>query len=368
MHVPFLDLPKQHEELQEEILHTWKRILLSASFIGGKEVEMFEHDFAKACNTDHCVSVSSGTDALLLLYMALGVKPGDEIITPPNTFIATTEAITLAGGKIVFCDIDPLTHTIDPASVHDKISSRTVGIVPVHLYGQPADMDEINAIAARFNLWVVEDSCQAHLAEYKGKKTGTLGNGAAFSFYPGKNLGACGEAGAVTTNDRMLAQKIRMIRDHGQEAKYYHKREGCNARCDALQAAALRIKLPHLPEWTRLRQEKAAYYTNLLQNLPLTLPTIAAKRTHVFHLYVIQLANRNEIAKHLSEKGIATGLHYPVPLHLQEAYTHMHLPKGTFPVTEQAAETLLSLPIFPTISNKQIEYVCTTLKKYYDIR
>lgn len=363
MRVPFLDLPQHNTTLKHDILKVWESLLESAAFIGGEQVDRFEDEFARVCDTQYCVSVGSGTDALRFIFQGLGLKPGDEVITVPNTFIATTETITQAGGKIVFCDIDPHTYNIDCGQIEEKISSRTVGIVPVHLYGQPADMDEINCIAEKHGLWVVEDSCQAHLARYKGRRTGSLAHAAAFSFYPGKNLGACGEAGAVTTNDQALAEKIRTLRNHGQAQKYYHDIEGYNGRCDALQAAALRVKLPYLQEWCDLRGKKAAWYYDALAQSGVVLPHVSPDRTHVFHLFVILVEQRERVIQHLSGKGVSTGLHYPLPLHLQKVYTHMNFRPGSFPVAENAAERLLSLPIFPEITEEQLDYVCNCLKE-----
>ncbi|MBW1796072.1 MAG: DegT/DnrJ/EryC1/StrS family aminotransferase [Deltaproteobacteria bacterium] len=264
MQVPFLDLKTQNRALKAEILPLWEEILDSAAFIAGKHVSAFEEEFASACSVKHCVAVNSGTDALRFIFLALDLKPGDEVITVPNTFIATTEAITQASGNIVFVDIDPETYNMDPTKIEAAITPKTRGIVPVHLYGQPADMDPILAIAERHGLWVVEDACQAHLAEYRDRKAGSMGIAAAFSFYPGKNMGACGEGGAVTTNDEDLAAKVRMLRDHGQAKKYYHDMEGYNGRCDALQAAALRVKLKHLPAWNEARRKNAKRYFELL--------------------------------------------------------------------------------------------------------
>lgn len=363
MKVPFLDLPQHNRMMKEDILHVWGQLLDSASFIGGEQVERFEQEFAEVCSTSHCISVGSGTDALRLIFLGLGVQPGDEIITVPNTFIATTEAITQAGGKVVFCDIDEKTYNIDPNRISEKITSKTVGIVPVHLFGQPADMDEISAIADKHGLWVVEDSCQSHLATYKGKKAGSLSHAAAFSFYPGKNLGACGEAGAVTTDDPALADTIKALRNHGQSTKYIHDYEGYNGRCDALQAAALRIKLRHLQHWCDLRREKAEYYIQKLAALPITLPFIADDRTHVFHLFVILVDNRDRIMKELAEHGIATGLHYPLPLHLQKAYSYLEEGSGSYPKAEYAAKRLLSLPLFPELTTDQLHHVYDTLKE-----
>ena len=364
MEVPFLDLKTQNRALKAEILPLWEEILDSASFIGGKHVSGLEEEFAKACEVEHCVLVNSGTDALRFIFMALGLKPGDEVITVPNTFIATTEAISQAGGKIAFVDIDPGTYNMDTEKIEAAVTPKTKGIVPVHLYGQVADMDPILAIAEKRRLWVVEDACQAHLAEYKGRKAGSVGIAGAFSFYPGKNMGACGEAGAVTTNDAELASSIRMIRDHGQTKKYYHEMEGYNGRCDALQAAALRVKLKHLPAWNEARRKNAQYYFELLKYLDtIILPKVIDGCLPVYHLFVIQVNNRDAVAEILKKKSISTGLHYPIPLHLQKAYAHMKLMEGSFPVTEAYAKKLLSLPMFPELTEEQISYVCDCLKE-----
>ncbi len=363
MQIPFLDLARQHQALKQEILPLWAEILDSAGFIGGRHVAAFEEEFAALLGAPHCVAVGSGTDALRFILLALGLKAGDEVITVPNTFIAPTEAISQAGGRIVFADIDPRTYTIDPARIDAAITPRTRGIIPVHLYGQPADMDPLGTIAERHGLWLVEDACQAHLAEYKGRKAGTLGRAAAFSFYPGKNLGACGEAGAVTTSDATLAATVRMLRDHGQNKKYYHDIEGYNGRCDALQAAALRVKLKYLPQWTAARQAHAATYQRLLAGCPgLVLPTVAPWASHVFHLFVIQISRRDQVLAALTERGISCGLHYPLPLHLQQVYRHRSLPSGAFPVTEHCAERLLSLPMYPELTSAAIEHVCRNLR------
>ena len=333
-------------------------------FIGGKHVNAFEDEFAAACSVNHCVSVNSGTDALRFIFLALDLKPGDEVITVPNTFIATSEAITQAGGKIVFVDVDPLTCNMDPSKLESVITDRTKGIVPVHLYGQCADMDAILTIAGKHGLWVVEDACQAHLAEYKGRKAGAMGVAGAFSFYPGKNLGACGEAGAVTTNDARLADQIRMLRDHGQAKKYHHVMEGFNGRCDALQAAALRVKLKHLPEWNQARRKNAQCYSELLQNVDgIMLPGVDENCLPVYHLFVVQVDNRDMVQKALGKTGVSTGLHYPIPLHLQRAYDHMGLKIGSFPVTESCAGKLLTLPMSPEMTEEQLRMVSNSLIK-----
>lgn len=362
--IPFSDLKMQNRALKSEILSLWGEILDSAAFVGGAHVQAFEEEFAHACSVEECVAVGSGTDALRFILLAMELNPGDEVITVPNTFIATTEAISQAGGKIVFVDIDPDTSNMDPSKLESAITSKTKGIVPVHLYGQPADMDPILAVAAKHNLWVVEDACQAHLAEYKGRKAGTMGVAGAFSFYTGKNLGACGEAGAVTTRDAKLAQKIRMIRDHGQSEKYYHELEGYNGRCDALQAAALRVKLKHLPEWTAARRRHAELYLELLQDVKgIVVPKTHPDCLNVFHLFVIHSKKRDLIRNGLEQEGITTGLHYPLPLHLQAAYDYMGLRPGAFPVAESRAKELLSLPMYAELEEAQIHRVVNCLRK-----
>jgi dTDP-4-amino-4,6-dideoxygalactose transaminase len=363
MQVPFVDLKAQNRFLKAEILVLWDEILDSAGFVGGKHVIGFEEEFAEACSVEHCILVNSGTDALRFIFLALGLEEGDEIITVPNTFIATTEAISQSGARIAFVDIDPNTYNMDSSKLESTITSRTKGIVPVHLYGQTADMDPILDIAEKYGLWVVEDACQAHLAEYKGRKAGSIGIAGAFSFYPGKNLGACGEGGAVTTHSGNLAAKIRMLRDHGQARKYHHMMEGYNGRCDALQAASLRVKLKHLTLWNEARRKNAQHYFERLKTLDSArLPEIADGCLPTYHLFVVQVDNRDAVAETLKEKGISTGLHYPVPLHLQDAYAYMRIPEGSFPVTESSAKKLLSLPMFPELTVKQIEFVCDELR------
>jgi dTDP-4-amino-4,6-dideoxygalactose transaminase len=369
MNIPFIDVAAQNKALKNEILPLWAEILESGAFIGGEHVEGFEKEFAAACGVKHCALVNSGTDALRFNFLALGLKQGDEVVTVPNTFIATTEALSQAGGKIIFADIDPATYTLDPAKIEATITPKTRGIVPVHLYGQPAEMDAIMAIARKRNLWVVEDACQAHLAEYKGKTVGSLGHAAAFSFYPGKNLGACGEGGAVTTDDPSIAAKVRMLRDHGQSQKYHHDMEGYNGRCDALQAATLRVKLRHLPAWTAARINNALLYSSLLKNVAgIALPFVAPDRSHVFHLFVIETDDRDSLRESLLDKGIATGLHYPLPLHLQKAYEWMHIKQGAYPVTEKCAKRILSLPMYPELTEEQIVYICTVIKNFMQQR
>ena len=367
MKVPFLDLKAQNAALKQEILPIWGELLEEAEFIGGPQVSAFEEEFAALLGSGHCVAVGSGTDALRFALLALGLAPGDEVITAPNSFIATSEAISQAGGRVVFADVDPLSYNLDPERVAAAITPRTRAIVPVHLYGQTAEMDAIGAIAKRHGLCVVEDACQAHLATHRGRMAGTMGGAAAFSFYPGKNLGACGEAGAVTTNDSALAARMRMLRNHGQNEKYYHQIEGYNGRCDALQAAALRVKLKHLPDWCRARRQHAELYCRLLAGVPrIKLPQVVPGNEHVFHLFVVQVANRERVKAEMAERGVECGLHYPLPLHLQRAYADRGWQEGDYPVAEAGSRRLLSLPIYAELSPEAISYVCQMLKEVVD--
>ena len=362
MKVPWLDLQGQNAALRDEILPLWEEILGTSGFVGGPHVQGFEEEFAEACGAPHCRAVSNGTDALRLIFRALELDQGDEIITVPNTFIATAEAIVQAGGRPVFVDIDPRTYTMDAARINDAVTPRTKGIVPVHLYGQTACMDDILAAADEHGLWVVEDAAQAHLAEYRGRKAGSMGIAGAFSFYPGKNLGACGEAGAITTSSEDLAGKVGALRDHGQYAKYRHELEGYNNRCDALQAAALRVKLKHLPTWNERRRHLAGQYVEALRYVDgIVLPHVAAGCVPVWHLFVAQVAHRDAVQAALGERGVGTGLHYPVPLHLQGAFKRLGYSEGAFPVTEEYCKKLLTLPMFPDLTAEQVAYVCEQL-------
>ena len=377
MHVPFLDLKAQYKQIETEVIPAVTQAMAAGMFIGGPQVTGFEEEFAAFCDSRCCIGVGSGTDALRFALMAAGVGPGDAVVTVPNTFIATTEAISQVGATPIFVDIDPQTYTLDPQKLEDYfemslkpqasgLKPRPKAVIPVHLYGQTADMDPILDIARQYDLAVIEDACQAHGASYKNRKAGSLGMAGCFSFYPGKNLGAFGEAGAVVTRDEDMAQKMRMIRDHGQAQKYFHDLEGYNGRLDAIQAAVLRIKLKRLQDWNQSRRKNAALYTELLQDVPgMTLPVEAGFAESVYHLYVILADNRDGLQKFLSEKGIATGLHYPLPLHLQKAYTHLGYVKGDFPVAESAAERLLSLPMYPELTAEQIDYVCSCIKDYF---
>ncbi|MGD0966462.1 MAG: DegT/DnrJ/EryC1/StrS family aminotransferase [Candidatus Acidiferrales bacterium] len=377
--IPFLDLVGLHEEIEKELLPVFQNTLRTAGFIGGPMVEGFERDFARFSDAAHCLGVASGTDAVLFALLAAGVQPGDIVVTVPHTFIATTEAISQAGARPDFVDIDERTYCMDPAKLQEylerecyfdretgKTFHRTrkapvTAVVPVHIYGQTADMDAILELAHRYKLIVVEDACQAHGAEYFSKKenrwrkAGSMGHAAAFSFYPGKNLGACGEAGAVTTDDEALAQKVRMLRDHGQSRKYYHEMEGYNGRLDAIQAGILQIKLRHLAEWNQKRRQIAARYNESLRGVSasLVLPFEPSWSRGVYHLYVVRTEERDQLQEHLTKAGIGTGIHYPVPVHLQKPYRAMGFQQGDFPVTEKAAAQILSLPMFPGLTLAQ---------------
>lgn len=369
MKVPFVDLKPQFREVEHEILPMVKEAMEDAAFIGGPQVTGFEVEFGAFCDSKYCVGVNSGTDALRFALVAAGVGSGDEVITVPHTFIATTEAISQVGAKPVFVDIDLQTYNMDVSKIAGAITPRTRAIVPVHIYGQPADMDPILGIAHKNNLVVIEDACQAHGALYNGKRAGSMGLIGCFSFYPGKNLGAYGEAGAVVTQSEEVAEKIRMIRDHGQARKYYHDMEGYNGRLDAIQAGVLRIKLRRLEAWNQARRRNAGHYNELLSRIQgVTVPVESDGCRHVYHLYVILVDDRNALQKCLADKGVGTGLHYPVPLHLQKAYANQGHKEGDFPVTESAAGRVLSLPMFPELAKEQIEYVADCIRQFMEKR
>jgi dTDP-4-amino-4,6-dideoxygalactose transaminase len=375
--IPFLDLVTPHVEMEQELTVIFHQVLHTAGFIGGPMVEAFEKAFAAFCGTSHSIAISSGTDALRFAIMVCGIQPGDVVVTVPHTFIATTEAISQAGAFPEFVDIDERTYNMDPEKLREylekqcerdksgKLISRRSGrpvtaIIPVHLYGQMADMDAIQELADRYHLTVIEDACQAHGAEYFSRKhnrwmkAGSMGRAAAFSFYPGKNLGACGEAGAATTNDAGLAKKISMLRDHGQAQKYYHDMEGYNGRLDALQAGLLHAKLAHLAKWNAQRRERAAEYSRLFAAADeVAAPFEPSWSRAVYHLYVIRAEDRDGMMNHLKKSGIGSGIHYPIPLHLQKAYAAMNYRHGDFPVTEKAAAEIVSLPMFPQLTALQ---------------
>jgi len=391
--MPFLDLVTPHEELKEELYSVFRTALETAGFVGGPMVEDFERAFAKYCDTEHCMGVGSGTDALRFALIAAGIRPGETVVTVPNTFIATAEAISQAGAQPQFVDIDERTYNMDPEKLGEYLESqctvngsgqlinrktgrRVTAVLPVHLYGQTAEMDPILELAERYNLTVIEDACQAHGAEYfskkedRWKKAGSIGRAAAFSFYPGKNLGACGEAGAVTTNDAELAQEIRMLRDHGQAQKYYHEMEGYNGRLDAIQAGILRVKLRHLTAWNEKRRECARRYQDLLgsSQTQIALPYEPPCAKAVYHLYVVRSQDRDQLQRHLAEASIGTGIHYPIPLHLQKAYRSLGYTKGDFPVSERVAAEILSLPMYPGLRYDEQSQVVQRVQDFLSLR
>ena len=362
--VPFLDLRAQHEPLMDEFVDAFRRVTESSAFAGGPFVAAFEKEFAAFCGTKHCVAVGNGTDALWLSLLALGIGPGDEVITVSNSFMATAEAISYCGAKPVFVDIDEQTCTMDASQLEAAINIRTRAIIPVHLYGQMADMDAILAIAKRHGLPVVEDACQAHGAKRNGRIAGSAGVTGCFSFYPGKNLGAFGEGGGITTNDSELATKMQVLRDHGQSKKYHHSVVGWNARMDGIQGAILSIKLRHLAKGNQARRAHAALYDRLLANVPhVILPTVAPGSEHVYHIYAVRVPNRDQVLAKMNARGLNCAIHYPVPIHLQEAYRSLGLKAGSFPVVERISGELLSLPMFPELRPGQIQRVAEGLKE-----
>ena len=369
MKVPFVDLKTQGEQLLPQYQQALASIVGRAAYVMGQELKDFEATFATYCASAYAVGVSSGTDALVLAYKAVGIGPGDEVILPANTFMATAEAVSHVGATPVVVDVLPDTANIDPAAIEAAVTPRTKAIVPVHLFGQPADMDAVRAIAKKHGLVVVEDACQAHGATYRGRVAGSLGDIAAFSFYPGKNLGALGDGGAVTTSDADLAETVRILRNHGEKTKSNHAVVGYCARLDNLQAAFLQIKLQHLPEWNKARRAVAKRYDALLAEIvdaggaPLAAPVAERPDVEaVYHLYVVQVDERDAVRAKLDEAGIGTGVHYPLPIHLHEAYAHLGYKRGAFPVAEKLADCMLSLPMFPEISEGQIDYVVEQLR------
>jgi dTDP-4-amino-4,6-dideoxygalactose transaminase len=361
--IPLVDLKAQYQSIKAEIDEAIQRVIDNTSFIGGSEVTSFESDFASYCGAKHAIGVSSGTEALRLALIACNVGEGDEVITAPSTFIATVEAIAQVGAKPVFVDVQEETNNLDPELVEAAITKRTKAIIPVHLYGYPVDMDPLLAIARRHDLKVVEDAAQAHGAMYKGKRIGGFGDVACFSFYPGKNLGAYGDAGGVVTNDTKMAERIRLLKDHGRVDKYEHLVLGFNSRLDSMQAAILKAKLPHMDEWTDRRRAVAAIYGELLQDVNVELPIEQPGFRPVYHLYVVRSDDRDRLQDDLKKAGVATGVHYPIPLHLQPALSHLGHDKGDFPVSERLAETVLSLPMYPELTEEQAQKVAKELKK-----
>jgi dTDP-4-amino-4,6-dideoxygalactose transaminase len=387
-YIPFLDLIAPHIEMEEALIEVFRTTLQNAAFVGGEAVNDFEKAFAGFCGANYCVGVGSGTDALRCALIAAGIGRDQSVLTVPNSFIATTEAISQTSALPEFVDIDEATYNIDPEKIRnylvaqchrDPLTGRPVSrrtsrvlsaIIPVHLYGQMADMDAIMAIADEWNLLVIEDACQAHGAEYYSRtaecwrKAGSVGHAAAFSFYPGKNLGACGEAGAVTTDDAALAMKVSMLRDHGQAQKYYHDVEGYNCRLDTIQAGLLLAKLIHLREWNAVRRQRAESYQGMLSAIEsLTLPYEPEWSKAVYHLYVVRARNRDDVQRYLKDAGIGTGIHYPVPLHLQKAYAYLGYQRGDFPVTEKVASEILSLPMYPQLSCADQQVIAETVRQ-----
>jgi dTDP-4-amino-4,6-dideoxygalactose transaminase len=386
--IPFLDLVTPHVELEQELTQVFQQAIRTAGFIGGPMVVNFEKAFAAFCETRESVAVNSGTDALRFALMASGVRPGDVAVTVPNTFIATTEAISQSGALPEFVDIEEQTYNMDPEKLREYLEKKctrnasgklisqrskrpVTAIVPVHLYGQMVDMDAILELAERYHLIVIEDACQAHGAEYFSRKhnrwfkAGSMGYSAGFSFYPGKNLGACGEGGAITTNDAKIAEACKMLRDHGQAKKYYHDIEGYNGRLDSIQTGILSVKLKHLADWNAQRRERAAEYKSLFENSTgVQIPFEPSWSRAVYHLYVVRVADREGLMSHLKDAGIGTGIHYPIPLHLQKAYRALHYVQGDFPITERAAVAIVSLPMFPNLTKAQQSRVVEEVQSF----
>ena len=376
MNIPFVDLRAQYESIKEEINSAISGVISKSAFVGGPFVESFEKAFAHFCNVRHCIGVGNGTDALFIALKILGIGKGDEVIVPANSFIATSEAVTLTGAKVVFVDINPKTYTMDSTKLEDCVKSRSVrsanrlkAIIPVHLYGQPADMDPILGIAKKYDLKVVEDAAQAHGATYKDRPIGSIGDMACFSFYPGKNLGAYGDGGAIATNDDQLAHNARMFANHGRVDKYDHEVEGVNSRLDGLQAAVLEVKLRHLMDWADRRRGNAYLYNECLKDTDLVTPLEIEHVKAVYHLYVVRIknGNREKLQDYLKSKGIATGIHYPIALPNLKAYAYLNHGKSDFPEATMASEEILSLPMFPELEKKQIGYIAENIREFLRI-
>lgn len=364
MQIPFVDLKSQYNSIKKEIDQAISNVIESSAFIGGTYVKEFENNFAKYINAKHCIGVANGTEALYITLKSLGISKNDEVITVANTFIATSEAITMTGATVVFVDCNPDYYNINTNKIEQAITNQTKAIIPVHLYGQSAEMTKIVNIAKKYNLNVIEDAAQAHGAEYNQSKIGTLGIASCFSFFPGKNLGAYGDAGAIVTNNTELAKTVRMFANHGRMQKYNHKFEGFNSRLDGLQAAILDVKLKYLDQWIKRRRTIADIYNNNLKNI--ITPTVISNAKHAYHLYVIRIKDRNKLQKFLKEKGISTGIHYPIPLPFLNAYKYLkHIPED-FPVAYKLKDEILSLPIYGNMSNNQVDYILTNIKKFYN--
>jgi dTDP-4-amino-4,6-dideoxygalactose transaminase len=361
MNITFVDLKKQYTAIQDQINAAVHKVIAESAFVGGKYVQTFEQEFAHFCKAQHCVGVGNGTDALYLALWGLGIGAGDEVITAANSFIATSEAVTMTGASVVFVDCDPDTYNIDVDKIEPAVTKKTKAIIPVHLYGQPANMPKIKDIAAKYKLFIIEDASQAHGATIENHRVGTFGDVACFSFYPGKNLGAYGDAGAIVTDNEELARQCRMMANHGSTEKYNHRFEGINSRLDGVQAAVLSVKLRYLEDWTERRRAYAALYRQLLKDSHVICPAEMNRARHVYHLFVIRLAQRDSILAAMKQRGIATGIHYPIALPFLDAYGHLGHRPSDFPIAYQYAAEILSLPIYPELERDQIEYVCAQL-------
>ncbi len=368
MKIPYLDLHLQYQSIKSEIDSAVRAVIDSSAFVLGPAVGEFEKAFAGYCRTKYCIGVNSGSNALLLALKALDIGPGDEVITAVNTFVATVSAIIHAGAKPALVDVDPDSCNIDPGLLPLALSRKTRAVIPVHLYGRMSDMDRILRIAGKHSIAVLEDAAQAHGARYKDRPAGSIGQAAAFSFYPAKNLGAFGEGGAVTTNDAAIDRQIRMLRDHGSAGKYSHELVGYNARMDGIQGAILNVKLKHLDRWNNARNRIAGWYHELLQNLPIRLPSTDDDYRQVFHLYVIETGKREQLQQYLTERGVPTLVHYPIPIHLQRAFEYLGYRTGDFPVAEKLACEVLSLPIYPELTRQQVEYICEKISDFFNGR
>lgn len=362
--IPFSTFEPMHKEVSEEIQSAFRKVFEKGWFIQGDECTAFEQEFADYCNAKYCIGVGNGLDALLLILRGYGIGKGDEVIVPSNTFIATALAVTYAGATPVFVEPRLESYTIDPALIEEKITDRTKAIIAVQLYGQASDMDEICTIAKKHGLKVIEDAAQAHGSTYKGRKVGALADAAGFSFYPGKNLGALGDAGAVVTNDEALAKKVRALGNYGSDYKYHHIYQGHNTRLDEIQAAFLRIKLANLDRWNDGRHQAAERYLKEINNPLITLPAVEPYGTHVFHIFAIRCDRRDELEKFLNQKGIGTNCHYPIPIHMQEAYKDLQIPQGTYPVAEKISETELSIPMYYGMTDEDVSYVISAINEF----
>jgi dTDP-4-amino-4,6-dideoxygalactose transaminase len=366
MNIQLVDLKAQYETIKQEIDQVLQTVISETAFIGGQHLKSFEEAFARFCGVKHCIGVGNGTDALFIALKTLGVGTGDEVITVANSFIATSEAITQTGARVVFVDSDPKTYNIDIAGIEEKITPRTKAIIPVHLYGQPVDMDPILALAKKYNVKIVEDCAQAHGAVYKGRTIGSLGDMACFSFYPGKNLGAYGDAGAIVTSDDSLAKKARMFANHGRIGKYDHEMEGINSRLDGLQAAVLTVKLRHLEAWSEARRKNAYLYNEHLKGSDLVTPVEIPEVKAVYHLYIVRTKKelRSGLQDHLKSKGISTGIHYPIALPNLKAYAYLNHSKNDFPEATRASEEILSLPLYPELTESQIRFISEAIREF----